>query len=154
MTSGPNPQDPNSPLYQFINTQPADEFPVNPPAGDSSLSHFTVRQFTPTAITAALPPVVTYASHGLMDGQSVRCTKFITMPFASATGMQQLNNQQFIVQQATVNTFQLWDLQGPVDGRNFTPYIAGGQFTQVGQDLLIVNPSEFPPPGVPVFPPE
>jgi hypothetical protein len=149
--SGPNPQDPDSPLYEFIDEQPEDEYPQSP---DSSLSHFTLRQFTPEAITATLPMVVTYTAHGLVNGQAIRATKFIRIPFASATGMEQLNNQTFYVQQVTTNTFQLFDVNSqPIDGTNFTTYISGGQFTASGNPKLCVNPSEFPPSGIPPFPP-
>ncbi len=142
--SGPNPQDPASPLYDFIDTQPPSPYPNNP---DSSLSHFTTRQFTPEAITASLPMVVTKTAHGLLNNQAIRATKFITYPIALATGMQQLNNQLFYVRQATTDTFQLADRNtNPIDGRNFTAYVQGGQFTVAGE-YLVVNPSEFPPPG-------
>lgn len=142
----PNPQDPTDPMYQFIDTQPLDAYPDSP---DSSPSHFTVRQFTPEAITRALPVVVTKTAHGLKNGQALRATKFITMPFALATGMEQLNNKLFYVRQVTTDTFQLCDANtNPIDGRNFTPYIQGGQFTLTGPDLPIVNPSHFPPPGI------
>lgn len=150
--SSPNPQDPNSPLYEFIDEQPTDGFPQTP---DSSLSHFTYRQFTPTGITAALPIVVTKTAHGLQNGQAIRATKFITSPLANATGMEQLNQRQFYIQQATVDTFQLYDENGlPIDGRSYTAYISGGQFTVNGPQILCVNPSEFPPAGDPPFPPE
>lgn len=149
--SGPNPQDPLSPLYDFIDTQPASPYPNTP---DSSLSHFTDRQKTPESITATLPIVVTLTEHGFLNGQAIRATKFISMPFASATGMEQLNSRLFYVQQATIDTFQLYDSSGyPIDGRSYTPYISGGQFTLAGNNPLIVNPSHFPPPGIPVFPP-
>lgn len=149
--SGPNPQDPLSPLYDFIDTQPTSPYPNTP---DSSLSHFTDRQKTPESITATLPIVVTLTEHGFLNGQAIRATKFISMPFASATGMEQLNNRLFYVQQATTDTFQLYDSSGyPIDGRTYTPYISGGQFTLAGNNPLIVNPSHFPPPGIPVFPP-
>lgn len=143
--SGPNPQDPNSPLYDFIDTQPPSPYPNNP---DSSLSHFTTRQFTPDGITAALPVVVTKTAHGLLDGQAIRFTKFVAVPIAVATGMEQLNNQLFYVRLSTANTFQLADrFSNPIDGRSFTPYVQGGQITLTGNDdLLIVNPSLFPPP--------
>jgi hypothetical protein len=143
---GPNPQDPNSPLYDFVDTQPASPYPNNP---DSSLSHFTDRQFTPEGITATLPIVVTKTAHGLLNGMSIRSSQFVTMPSANATGMVQLNNRQFYVQQCTANTFQLYDSSGyPVDGRGFTAYISGGQFTVNGPEILCVNPSHFPPPGI------
>jgi len=142
--SGPNPQDPLSPLYDFVDTQPPSPYPNNP---DSSLSHFTTRQFTPEGITAAFPVVVTKTAHGLQNNQAIRATKFISIPFASATGMEQLNNQLFYVQGVTNNTFYLADRNtNPIDGRNFTPYIQEGQFTVTGT-YLVVNPSEFPPPG-------
>lgn len=138
----PNPQDPNDPMYQFIDTQPASAFPNNP---DSSLSHFTVRQFTPENITATFPVVVTKAAHGLQNNQAIRATKFVGLPFASATGMEQLNNKLFYIQGVTTDTFYLADRNTlPIDGRNFTTYTQGGQFTLTGQDLPIVNPSHFP----------
>jgi len=141
---GPNPQDPDSPLYEFIDTQPASPYPNNP---DSSLSHFTVRQFTPEDISATLPIVVTKTAHGLLNGMSIRSSQFITTPTANATGMAQLNNRQFYVQQATADTFQLYDSKGlPIDGRGYTAYIQGGQFTVNGPEILCVNPSHFPPP--------
>lgn len=151
LVPAPNPADPADAMYQFIDTQPASPYPNNP---DSSLSHFTTRQFTPEAITAALPVVVTKTAHGLQNNQALRATQFIRMPFASATGMEQLNNKLFYIQGVTADTFYLADRNTiPIDGRAFTPYIQGGQFTLVGQDLPIVNPSEFPPPPNPPTPP-
>lgn len=149
--AGPNPQDPASPLYEFIDTQPPSTYPNNP---DTSPSHFTVRQKTPESITAALPIVVTLTSHGFLNGQGVRATKFIYAPTANATGMQQLNNRLFYVQNATADTFQLYDANGvPIDGRGYNAYVQGGEFTLAGNTPLIVNPSHFPPPGIPIFPP-
>lgn len=142
----PNPQDPNDAMYQFIDTQPPSEYPNNP---DSSYSHFTTRQYVPESITAAFPMIVTITSHGFQNGQALRATKFITVPFAVATGMEQLNNRIFYVQRATANTFVLSDVNTlPIDGRNYTPYVQGGEFTLTGPTLPIVNPSEFPPPGI------
>ncbi len=149
--SGPNPQDPLSPLYDFIDTQPPSTFPNNP---DTSPSHFTIRQRTPESITASLPIVVTITGHGFLNGNAIRATKFIYNPIALSTGMQQLNNRLFYVQNATLNTFELYDVYGfPIDGRGYNIYISGGQFTLAGNNPLIVNPSHFPPPGIPIFPP-
>lgn len=149
--SGPNPQDPTSPLYDFIDEQPESTYPNTL---DTSPSHFTVRQKTPLAITATLPAVVTITSHSFVNGQAIRATKFITMPFANATGMEQLNNRLFYVQQATTDTFELYDASGfPIDARAYTTYISGGEMTLAGNTPLIVNPSHFPPPGIPIFPP-
>lgn len=150
--SGPNPQDPDSPLYQFIDTNPESPYPNTP---DDSPSHFTDRQFTPENITNTLPIVVTKTAHGLQNGQAIRATKFIRMPFANATGFEQINNKQFYIQQVTNDTFQLYNENGyPVDGTGYTPYVSGGQFTVNGPEILCVNPSNFPPSGIPAFPPE
>jgi len=149
--SGPNPQDPLSPLYDFIDTQPLSDHPNTP---DTSPSHFTVRQFAPEGITATLPMVVTKTSHGLQNGQAIRATQFITNPSALATGMEQINMGLFYVQQATADDFLLYDASSlPIDGTGFTPYVQGGQFTINGPLILCVNPSEFPPSGIPAFPP-
>lgn len=144
--TNPNPQNPNDPLYQFIDTQPPSPYPNSP---DSSLSHFTARQFTPNSITNTNPIVVTIPNHEFQNGQQLKATKFIRIPFAVATGMEQLNNRTFYVRQVLGDTFQLCDANTlPIDGSNFTPYIQGGQFTLSGPTLPIVNPSHFPPPGI------
>lgn len=144
--SGPNPQDPNDALYVMIDTQPESVYPNNP---DSSLSHYTIRNFTPENITNTYPPIVTKTAHGLSNNQALRATKFIVTPLALATGMEQLNNNLFYIQGVTQDTFYLADRNTlPIDARNYTPYIQGGQFTLIGQELPIVNPSNFPPPGI------
>lgn len=143
----PNPKNPNDPMYQFIDTQPEDTYPQS---RDSSLSHFTYRQYTPMSISNTLPIRVTIMDHGIENGQTVRATKFITIPFANATGMEQLNNRLFYIQNASTDAFELFDASGcPIDGRSYTPYISGGQFTLTGPTLPIVNPSQFPPSGIP-----
>lgn len=131
--------------------------PESPPPNnpDSSPSHFIVEQMTPENITASLPIVVTITGHGLSNGNFIRATKFYNLPIALATGMYQLNNQQYMVQQCTSDTFILCDRNAvPVDGRGFTPFVQGGEFTLVGQSLDINNPSPEPPSGIPPFPPE
>lgn len=110
----------------------------------STPSNFTDEHRIPTAITAAFPPVVTVASHGLSNGQRIRATRFYNIPLATATGMEQLNNNLYTVQQVTTNTFQLWDQYGQaVDGRAYTPFVSNGlaQFTLTGPDLFIQNPA-------------
>jgi hypothetical protein len=132
--------------------QPLDSFPAGE---DSSPSHFAVRQFTPENITNTFPIIVTITAHGFQNGQALRATKFVTLPLSNSTGMEQLNNRLFFVQQATTNSFVLSDIDTlGVDGRNYTPYISGGQFTLTGPTLPIVNPGPPPPPGNPPFPPE
>jgi hypothetical protein len=118
----------------------------------SSPSHFQDEHYTPIAITAALPPVVTIPAHGLSNGQRIRCTRFYGIPFATATGMEQLNNRLFTIQQVTTDTFQLWDDLGfAIDGRNFTPFVFNGlaQMTLTGPSLFIQNPAPPTPPDSP-----
>lgn len=99
-------------------------------------SNYVDQHFTPTAITADLPPTVTIADHGITNGQALRATQFITFPLASATGMEQLNNRLFFAQNVTTNTLDLYDEDGvAIDGRGYTTYISGGQFTRVGPEL-------------------
>lgn len=108
----------------------------------SSSSNFTTEQFTPTAITATKPPVVTIASHGFMNGQRIRATKFYTLPLSLATGMEQLNNLLFTVQNATTDTFELWDQYGqPIDATGYTAFVNNGlaQFTLTGPNLSVEN---------------
>lgn len=121
--------------------QPLDTFPCNP---DSSPSHFIVEQFTPTAITATLPVVVTIPSNGFVNGQRIRASRFVTFPLALATGMEQLNNRLFVVQNCTTNTCSLYDAYGAaVDGTSFTAFTGNGnpQFTLTGPSLNIQNPA-------------
>jgi len=131
--------------------------PESPPPNnpDSSPSHFIVEQMVPEGITNTLPIVVTITNHGLSNGQFIRATKFYSFPIALATGMYQLNNLQFMVQLCTTDTFILCDSNAvPVDGRSYTPWVQGGEFTLVGQSLDINNPAPQPPSGIPPFPPE
>lgn len=114
----------------------------------SSPSHFTNEHYIPIAITAGLPMVVTIVAHGLQNGQRLRATRFVTFPFADATGMEQLNNKLFTIQQCTADTFQLYDQKGfPIDGRSYTPFVFNGkaQFTLTGPSLFIQNPAPNPP---------
>lgn len=127
--------------------QPLSSYPCTP---DSSPSYFAYRKYVPEEIEAKWPVIVYITGHGFTDGQMLRATKFISMPYAVATGMEQLNGRMFIVQNATNDTFELWDTRGyAVDGRGYTPYVSGGQFTLVGPELPIVNVAPEPPRGVP-----
>jgi hypothetical protein len=72
---------------------------------------------TITGITAANPPVVTSAAHGLANGAVVVITGVV--------GMTQVNNRAFVVANQAANTFEL---KG-VDGTGFTTYGSGGSAT-------------------------
>lgn len=113
----------------------------------TSQNNFIPEQYTPTAITQTKPPVVTITGSNFVNGQRLRATRFYRYPLALATGMEQLNNQSFVVQQATADTFQLWDVYGdPIDARGYTPFVNNGlgQFTRTGPDLFIENTATAP----------
>ena len=123
---------------------------------DSSPSDFTYQQYVPTAISATFPVVVTVDNHPFILGNALRCTMFYRMPFASSSGMEQLNNQLVYVGFTTINTFTLTDQFGNgIDGRNFTPFVYKGiaQMTLTGPLLDVNNPAPAPPSGQPPFPP-
>ena len=116
---------------------------------DSSPSHFTPEQYTPSAITNSFPITVTITGSNFLQGYALRCTQFVTFPPANATGMEQLNNNLYYVAFPTANTFNLVDAQGNfIDGTNFTPFTGQGnpQMTLTGPNLFIQNPAPPPPP--------
>lgn len=65
-------------------------------------------------ITAADPPVVTSANHGLADGDVVRIT--------GVGGMTELNDELFVVNVLSSSTFELVG----VDAEDFAAYTSGG----------------------------
>ncbi len=110
-------------------------------------SGFADNHRVPTAITAATPPVVTSAAHGLTNGQFVRATNFRATPVADATGFYGLNNQLFQIGNVTTNTFALFypntNMQIPFVGVGQTAFVNNGiaQFTLTGEDLNTQNPA-------------
>ncbi len=110
----------------------------------SAFGFSTTQLPAPSAITPASPVVVTSASHGLVNGQWVQASDFISSPTASATGMYQLNNRQFKVGNVTTNTFALYDKDGvAIDGTTYTAFVNTGvaKFNLIGTDLGTVNPA-------------
>lgn len=68
-----------------------------------------------TGATQARPVVITSAGHGFSNNDVVWIT--------GASGMSQLNNKAYRVQNSTANTFELYTLNGwRVDGRNWGSY--------------------------------
>jgi hypothetical protein len=67
-----------------------------------------------TAITAADPPVVTSNAHGLDDGDIIKITGVV--------GPDELNDQIFVVINATINTFELAD----TNTSDYDDYVSGG----------------------------
>lgn len=107
---------------------------------------------TITGVTQANPAVVTSASHGYSNGDSVWIDNIV--------GMEEVNRQEFTVAGVTTNTFQL----SGVDSTGYTAYASGGtaekivqvatpyaeddlfslKFAQQGRDLYISHPSHNP----------
>lgn len=103
---------------------------------------FRNEHLVPTEISRSNPVIVTIANHGLVDGQRIRATRFVSTPQPRATGMQQLNNRLFVVKYSAIDTFALFDIYDqPIDGTNYTPFVFNGtsQFTLTGPDLFIQN---------------
>jgi hypothetical protein len=72
-----------------------------------------------TGITQADPGVITIASHGYSDGDEIY--------LYSVGGMTELNNRNYLIANATANTFTLQDLYGnDIDTTNYTAYTSGG----------------------------
>lgn len=103
---------------------------------DASLdSGFVDQHLTITNITAATPGVVTSAAHGLLNGDRGVITKVVGSMSAS------VNNMQFVVQNVTTNTFELFLPNGDPYTTSGT-YTSGGQFTFQGPRLNIENQPE------------
>lgn len=74
---------------------------------------------TITGVTQASPGVVTSASHGYSNGDEVY--------ISGVGGMTELNGRNYLVANATTNTFTLQDLFGSdIDTTGFTAYTSGG----------------------------
>ena len=131
------------PGTRFINQAFQSAFPVRliPFQPTSNLSfvlefgNFYIRFFSngapilepPTTISAATnanPGVITDTAHGYSNGDWI----FIT----GIVGMVQLNNNYFIVQNVTANTYTLTDLNGnAIDTTLFGAYVSGGTAQRV-----------------------
>ncbi|MFI0477782.1 MAG: hypothetical protein ACH349_01465 [Candidatus Rhabdochlamydia sp.] len=94
---------------------------------------FTNQHKTITGITTATPGVVTIASHGLTDGQRVVITKL------SGNIGQELNNNTYVVDVLSANTFALYDVYGLPVPVVSTYSASGGQITITGPELGIID---------------
>ena len=92
---------------------------------DSGLSFDGGEAVTITDITQASPAVVMATSHNFSDGEQVR--------IISVSGMTEVNDEVYTVDDATINTFSLEDATGSVDinSTGFTAYASGGSVEQV-----------------------
>lgn len=72
-------------------------------------------------LTSADPGVVTITGHGYSNGQRLHFYDF-------DDGMEELNNQEFIVANSTANTFEITDIYGnDIDTTNLTAWVSGGK---------------------------
>jgi len=77
-----------------------------------------------TNITTANPGVVTSASHGYSNGDTVVITNVV--------GMTQVNNKRFKVANVATNTFELQNIDGVnVNTSSHTAYVSGGKVARV-----------------------
>jgi hypothetical protein len=81
---------------------------------------------TITGVTKANPGVITSNSHGFSNGEEIYIT--------GVGGMTQLNDRNYIVANATTNTFTLTDLFGAaIDTTAFTTFTSGGTADKIYQ---------------------
>ena len=73
---------------------------------NNSASGFADEHVTITGVSTASPGVVTAAAHGLVAGDRCYITKL-----AGAVG-DELNNKEYVAQNVTTNTFELFDIFG------------------------------------------
>lgn len=99
---------------------------------NNTASGFTDENVTITGVSTATPGVVTAASHGLSANDRVILTKL-----AGNMG-DELNNREFVVQNPTTNTFELYDVYGNAITVAAT-YTSGGQVNKIPQDGNIQN---------------
>ena len=94
---------------------------------------FTNQHLVITGITTATPGVVTTSTnHGLADGDRVVITKVI------GTAAAELNNNTYVVDVLSANTFGLYDVYGlPVTVVG--AYSSSGQVTKTGPELGVVD---------------
>ena len=79
---------------------------------------------TITAATKANPAVITSNSHGYSNGDEIYLT--------SVGGMTELNGRNYIVANASTNTYSLKDLFGNnINSTNYTTYTSGGSTDEI-----------------------
>lgn len=97
---------------------------------------FADEHVTITGITTATPGVVTAAAHGLSNGDRLYITKL-----SGNIGLE-LNNKQYVAQNVTTNTFELYDIYGNAVTVAATYSASGGQVNKMVASAGIVNSPE------------
>jgi hypothetical protein len=97
-----------------------------------------------TGITQSVPGTVTLST--VADPNSFAVATGMTVTFSNIRGMIQLNDTRCVVGNfnSDTQTFDMFTMQGfPIDTRNLTPYISGGQI-----NIISYNPPPGQPPGL------
>ena len=101
-----------------------------------------------SAVTQADPCVVTTsAPHGFQSDQIVRITDLGNVgPGAPARGMDELNNNRFLITVLSSTTFSLRDVitDEPIDSTSFPAYVSGGKCDIETRVISLNNPQVYP----------
>lgn len=100
---------------------------------NNTAAGFADEHVTITGLTTATPGVVTAASHGLSDGDRLYITKL-----TGDIGLE-LNNKQYVAQNVTTNTLELYDIYGNAVTVAATYSASGGQINKMEARAGIVN---------------
>ncbi len=107
-------------------------------------------------VTQADPCVIaTTTPHGYQTDQQVRITDLGNVgPGIAARGMDQLNNNQYIITVIDSTHFSLRDVitDEPIDSTSFTAWVAGGRVNMVSRVISLNNPQVYPYDVVPYIP--
>lgn len=101
-----------------------------------------------SAVSQADPCVITTSAvHGFQTNQIVRITDLGNVgPGAAARGMDELNNERFLITVLTTTTFSLRYVitDEPVDSTSFPAYVSGGRCDIETRVLTLNNPQVYP----------
>lgn len=101
-----------------------------------------------SAVSQADPCVVTTtAAHGFQTDQQVRITDLGNVgPGVAARGMDELNNNIYIITVIDSTSFSLRDVitDEPIDSTGFVTWVAGGRVDMVSRVLTLNNPQVSP----------
>ena len=101
-----------------------------------------------SAVSQADPCVVTTSTaHGFQTDQQVRITDLGNVgPGITARGMDELNNNQYIITVINSTTFSLRDVitDEPIDSTGFVAWVAGGRVDMVTRVISLNNPQVSP----------
>ena len=109
-----------------------------------------------SGVTQADPCVITTTTaHGYQTDQQIMITDLGNIgPGLTNRGMQQLNNNEYIITVLTSTTFSLRDVitDEPIDSTGFTAWVAGGRVNMISRVISLNNPQQPPYTVVPYSP--